>query len=320
LAVKSLKAVWWSSLGVAFLFTELMVVAPSNKMCGGVAQHQCSTDALRHNQRTVSKAECTPANSTSQIPAERIMKMAVSNDPIVGFTLAVVAIISVGVVFVVTCRRAIDYVDTIFSRRRRQKQRKARKTIRTFSLNGDVQPDFVNLVEKLSGWFNRLEPPVETATMRMYFAEQKYTELVGEIKKSMNLDMQLRVGYVSSGGPSDAPAWIMIPNQMPPFGTERFKELQLTMYLRKEFVQEMPFEVVATAIAHELSHVVLEATGHPMRKFEQMVDLTAMVLGYAEIYVLGITHKITENNYITTRKFGDYILDEPKTIGDIRIT
>jgi len=38
-------------------------------------------------------------------------------------------------------------------------------------------------------------------------------------------------------------------------------------------------------IAHELSHIVLSEIGHPLADSEEAVDLTAMLLGYRDIYV-----------------------------------
>jgi hypothetical protein len=63
------------------------------------------------------------------------------------------------------------------------------------------------------------------------------------------------------------------------------------MYLRKEFMRQMPFEVVVCAIAHEMAHIVLAATGSPLRDNEKAVDITAMISGFADLYVRGVTHQ-----------------------------
>jgi hypothetical protein len=54
---------------------------------------------------------------------------------------------------------------------------------------------------------------------------------------------------------------------------------------------EYNFESVVCAIAHEMSHIVLAATGHPLRDNEKVVDLTAMLSGFAELYVRGVTYR-----------------------------
>jgi hypothetical protein len=57
--------------------------------------------------------------------------------------------------------------------------------------------------------------------------------------------------------------------------------------LWKTFLQQSKFEEVVSAIAHELSHIVLNGIGHPLREHEPAVDLTAMLLGYRDMYVFG---------------------------------
>ncbi len=101
----------------------------------------------------------------------------------------------------------------------------------------------------------------------------------------------MRVGLVNSGGNPKPPAWIELPKIMPPYGTDEFKRTTTTLYIRKEFVGDYNFESVVCATAHEMSHIVLEATGHPLRDNEKVVDLTAMLCGFAELYVRGITYR-----------------------------
>jgi hypothetical protein len=81
--------------------------------------------------------------------------------------------------------------------------------------------------------------------------------------------------------------WIEIPENMPYYGTEAFKKVTLRMFLRKSFLATSTYEKAAIAIAHELSHVVLESIRHPLRKEEKAVDLTAMLLGFSWLYEIG---------------------------------
>jgi len=76
-----------------------------------------------------------------------------------------------------------------------------------------------------------------------------------------------------------------MPARMPPFGSAEFKRTKVTMFLRKQFVTAGTYQMLAAAVAHELSHVVLNSIGHPLRTEEEAVDLTAMILGYRDIYV-----------------------------------
>lgn len=140
--------------------------------------------------------------------------------------------------------------------------------------------------------------------MKSLHRAKDYNGLVQLIKKSMNIDVQLVVGWVNSGGPRTAPAWVMIPENMPYYGTPAFQRLKLTIYIRKSFIEESTYDQAAIVIAHELSHIVLNSIGHPLRKLEKAVDLTAMLLGFRLLYKCGC-YKERRFGYVTSsRKIG----------------
>jgi hypothetical protein len=74
---------------------------------------------------------------------------------------------------------------------------------------------------------------------------------------------------------------------MPLINSHEFERTLVTVYLRKSFLENNKFEKVAMAIAHEMSHVVLNGLQHPLREEEEAVDLTAMLLGYRDVYISG---------------------------------
>lgn len=125
-----------------------------------------------------------------------------------------------------------------------------------------------------------LRPPVDPGPLRDLYDAKKYTDLIGHMRNSLSLDIGLRIAYVTHSGPYNAPAWIIIPRQIPMYGTEAFKRTTLTIFFRKSFIRCEPFECVIGVIAHELSHIVLSGLNHPLKWDERAVDLTAMVLGY----------------------------------------
>ncbi len=115
------------------------------------------------------------------------------------------------------------------------------------------------------------------------FVARDFTNMAGIIKQDMSLPMRLRIGYVRKGGDSRAVAWVTLPEPMPFLGSSAFKELQIDVCIRREFLAEAPFKSVVYALAHELAHVILDAVRHPLHRNEKVVDLTVMVLGYADI-------------------------------------
>jgi hypothetical protein len=129
--------------------------------------------------------------------------------------------------------------------------------------------------------------PVSEDRLRALFEQQDYTGMVRLVRDNMKLDLRVRVGLVNEGGPVGAPAWVSAPKPMPRFGTIEFEKTLVTVFLRKSFVRSHKFEQVTIAIAHELAHIVLFGIGHPLQETEEAVDLTAMLLGYRDLYVAG---------------------------------
>jgi hypothetical protein len=120
----------------------------------------------------------------------------------------------------------------------------------------------------------------------MYNAKN-YAGMVCCVQEILRLNMRIRLGLVNKGGPKDAPAWIIRPQNIPIYGSQGFRQTTVTIYLRKPFLNEGTFEALVCAIAHEFCHVVLDAVLHPLKEKEEAVDLTAMLLGFRDFYVTG---------------------------------
>lgn len=129
--------------------------------------------------------------------------------------------------------------------------------------------------------------PLETASLRRMHAEERYTDMVGETMRRMHIHLGVRVGYIKSGGSESTPAYVQMPERMPPFGTDAFRRTKVTMFIRRSFLAQAHFEAALSAIGHEASHVVLNSIGHPLRGQEEAVDLTTMMLGLADTYCAG---------------------------------
>jgi hypothetical protein len=108
--------------------------------------------------------------------------------------------------------------------------------------------------------------------------------MVRFIRGHLGVNLPISFGRVNSGGPEDAPAWIRLPTPMPLYGSEAYKRLKPTLFMRKNFLEESQFPQVAIAIAHEMCHVLLDSVGHSLHREEEAVDLTAMIRGYGQLY------------------------------------
>jgi hypothetical protein len=168
-------------------------------------------------------------------------------------------------------------------------------------------------------------PPVPTATLEALHQGQDYTGLVRQIKRFMNIEgVTVRVEQVPDGAANDearknAPAWIKLPDKftMPFYGTKAFREMTLTMCIRKPFLQQSTYDQAAVVIAHELSHVVLDSIAHPLCREERAVDLTAMLLGFRLLYKTGCYKEQRFGNKISSLKIGYLSSEEIDFINDL---
>jgi hypothetical protein len=129
--------------------------------------------------------------------------------------------------------------------------------------------------------------PVARKQLWVMYNERNYSGIVKFVRDSMNLDLRIRVGLANVDSRTQAPAWVEMPSPMPPLGTPAFKQTLATLFLCKSFLSKANFDQVILAVAHEISHIVLNGTNHALRDQETAVDLTAMLLGYRDFYVAG---------------------------------
>jgi hypothetical protein len=100
-------------------------------------------------------------------------------------------------------------------------------------------------------------PPISPRELKSLHRAKDHEGMVRLIRQAMNMQVRLTIGWVNSGGHKtkdgrEAPAWIYLPQRMPPYGTPAFRDLKLTMYLRKSFLVQSDYDEAAVAIAHEL--------------------------------------------------------------------
>ena len=139
-------------------------------------------------------------------------------------------------------------------------------------------------LERLLPALGGAKPSLADAELEALHRSGDYAAMVRTIRDTMKLDLRLRIGLVNSGGSENTPAWVSMPKDMPMYGTKDFKKTLVTVYLRKSFLEGSTAAEVTMAIAHELSHIVLNGIGHPLRHEEEAVDLTAMALGFSTAY------------------------------------
>lgn len=141
-------------------------------------------------------------------------------------------------------------------------------------------------------------PPIPVKKIKALHNNGDFGGVVKLIRSTMNVDVGLTLHWTTTPPREmpNAPAWITMPAKMPYYGTDAFKELKLEIFIMKPFANTAPFDQFAMAIAHELSHIVLDSIEHPLRREEKAVDLTAMILGFSYLYRKA-AHTLTQVGY-----------------------
>jgi hypothetical protein len=154
-----------------------------------------------------------------------------------------------------------------------------------------------------------LVPPIPVEELKYLHKTRDHKGIVRLVKRAMNIeDITFQVFWVppcaaNEGELKDRPAWVELPRDMPFFGTQPFKELIIKMFFRKELFDQA-YDEAAAAVAHELSHVVLESIQHPLRSCEKVVDLAAMLLGFSRLYESACYKEQRSGNTIKIKRLG----------------
>jgi hypothetical protein len=169
---------------------------------------------------------------------------------------------------------------------------------------------------------------VAEAGLRPAFAKRDYPALCMAIGAQLGLRNTVRLGATTANirfktsalsktdpwgrGTHGIVAQVVIPPNLPIYGTSAFDAHIVEMLLGKEFGTASFYTAVAL-LAHELSHVLLHGLRHADQESEQATDLVPILLGFRAIVRRGRTVSISEQQgesiYTSTIKYG-YLTDE----------
>lgn len=149
----------------------------------------------------------------------------------------------------------------------------------------------------------------------------KVEECIKEIALYLGLPVEIKISYVSNSykpntndgfqsthvvktdwrgmGSSGITAQVQIPSNLPLYGTSSMVGFPINVRLNEK-CSENP-ETLITVVAHEFSHIVLYSMWHIEKENEFYTDLTAMLLGFAEIMKIG--RKVTKTKTSTRSGF-----------------
>lgn len=155
-------------------------------------------------------------------------------------------------------------------------------------------------------------PPFLNRKLKALHRNREFGDIVRLVRSMMNVDARITLHWTNNPSSSrQAKAWIRLPNDMPTYGTQAFKDLKLDMFILRPFAHQSRCHEFIAVVAHEFSHVVLESIGHPLRTEEKAVDLTAMLLGFSYSYRLA-AHAVRTypGNVVETSRIGYLTEDE----------
>lgn len=163
-------------------------------------------------------------------------------------------------------------------------------------------------------------PPIDRTKLIALHSARDHFGLVKFIKRLMNIEaITFQVFWVPDGAAKehkDAAAWVELPPDMPPYGSKKFNETTIKMFFRKSFLNQA-YDQAAFAIAHEFSHVILESIRHPLRGCEKAVDMTAMLLGFGQVYATACRKQRQVGEYIETWTSGYLTFDEAAQVNQL---
>jgi hypothetical protein len=129
-------------------------------------------------------------------------------------------------------------------------------------------------------------PPIPVQEIKTMHRKRDLGGIVRLIRNTMNVNVRLTLRWTNQIH-GNAPAWVLLPEKMPYYGTPEFAKIRIDMFIRRSFAEARPYNEFAMAVAHEFSHIILDSIHHPLRKEEKAVDLAAMILGFSYLYRTG---------------------------------
>lgn len=156
----------------------------------------------------------------------------------------------------------------------------------------------VRYIETLSRYIGNPRPPIPLAQLmkiKKLHAEKKYRDAIIRVHDTLNLQyLNLSIFFtIVDNIPKHRCALMAITRLGFP---KKFQQSPITIYAKYSFVNTAPPETFIRIAAHEWSHVVINAPQDKkhivdgLENIEVAVDLTAMMLGYREIFCIGNTY------------------------------
>lgn len=140
--------------------------------------------------------------------------------------------------------------------------------------------------------------PIDDLLLEKLFHDKNYAGMVDQMRRHMKIVCGLSLKCIATRPDNKgAPAWVISPPYFPPYGSQLQKNMKIEIFFYKEALNSYYKFIVM--MAHELSHIVLKSIDHALKRNEEAVDITAIILGFGKYYELGHT-TFNENGCLET--------------------
>lgn len=174
------------------------------------------------------------------------------------------------------------------------------------------------------------------ARLRTMHKDGQSSKCISEIKSLLRLELTLKIGYLNNKPsgidliklimdkmpthelPIDfqspktiahiqetldkAGAFVIRSTHLPLYGSPSFNNFKILIFIFR-WMTNYPLETFLYCIAHELTHIVLDAIRHPLRNNEVAVDLAAMLFGFSDVIKVGRKIEGSPCGYLDDHQF-----------------
>jgi hypothetical protein len=98
-------------------------------------------------------------------------------------------------------------------------------------------------------------PPIALQKIKAMHRKRDLGGIVKLVRKTMNVNARLTLHWTDQAR-GDEPAWVLLPEKMPYYGTPEFAKIGIDLFIRRSFAEDRPYHQFAMAVAHEFSHII----------------------------------------------------------------
>lgn len=139
-------------------------------------------------------------------------------------------------------------------------------------------------IDQLVSFYGLCEPIQEKA-LAILFEQNLFGECLRQVMRYMRLKTRIKITYFFDHAYKcdESLGYVEIPPIVPFIGTPAFKEMLFEICAKSEAKQNV-YRLIYM-FSHELSHIILHGSNHPLKYSEMATDLCAFVFGFENFII-----------------------------------